>query len=90
MWPTYAGVPISAEQLSHMTAAQLNEIEIHPILERLPRRYKGQDGLFVKSDFSPSTLSVDSMLCTELGCTPPYADYFRNLEYRNYDLIDDL
>lgn len=48
-----------------------------PLLQQLPRQYVKGPGERVTTSFLPASVHVDRFTCQQVGCTPPYADYFR-------------
>ena len=70
------GLPVSANRLSG--ADKTDKLSIVPILTTLSRYTLGGNSTSDTS-FSPSKLSLHEYFCNELGCSPPYLEYFNHI-----------
>jgi hypothetical protein len=81
---TQNGIPIGAEELGKVK--DFGDIAIVPVIESVPRMYRKNDGQVVYNQFLPSTVKAAQFSCNNLGCSPGYSEYFRNIEVREYQL----
>jgi hypothetical protein len=74
------GMPIGSEELSK--ANNTHEISIYPVIKSVPRMYRQGDGELIVNSFYPESVKVSQFSCERLGCSPGYAEYFKNYNVR--------
>lgn len=82
---TQDGVPIGAQELGKLE--NIEGVSIIPVIDSMPRMYQEKDGKIVYNSFSPSTVKLSQFSCANLGCSPGYVEYFKNIKVREHHLI---
>jgi hypothetical protein len=81
----HKGIPIGAKELNSLT--QTDDLSVIPLLEKLPRMYRRDDGQIVHNSFRPTDVKINDFSCQDLGCSPGYIEYFKNYKVREFRVL---
>ncbi|WBY02139.1 hypothetical protein PE066_00960 [Ramlibacter tataouinensis] len=76
---TRQGEPVGVRELLDDPSG----IEVAPVIDAVPRKYREESGQVVHNTFSPSSVQAERFTCGPLGCAPGYVEYFKSVTVRD-------